>query len=94
MTRQLWANESSWQTRIQDYAVRELLPLKNDLWLDDDELDFTPELFKSKMTLQSISVYANGYFSFWHDDGDIFFGHSIQICGNLTDGLTSADIPG
>ncbi len=94
VARELWANESSWQTRMQNYAVEELLPLKNDSWLDDNELDLTPDTFKRKMTLQSISIYPDGDFEFWHDDGDMFFGHSIQLCGNLTDGLTSADIPG
>lgn len=90
----LWDNESNWQQRVADYAVEELLPLKNDNWLGDDETEFTSEQFKSKMTLESISVYADGDFEFWHDDGDLFWGHSIQISGNLSDGLTSADMPG
>lgn len=90
----LWDNESNWQQRVADYAVKELLPLKNDNWLSDDETEFTSEQFKSKITLESISVYADGDFEFWHDDGDLFWGHSIQVSGNLSDGLTGADIPG
>ncbi len=46
------------------------------------------------MSLASISVSEEGSFSFWHSDGDLFWGHSIMIAGNLTDGLTDADIPG
>ncbi|HEX7814704.1 hypothetical protein [Dyella sp.] len=30
----------------------------------------------------------------WLEDGDLFWGHSIQIGGNLDTGLDSADIPG
>lgn len=92
----LWDDESAWQKRIEDFAVKELLPLKNENWLDEEEgeLDVTPDEFKAKMTLDSISVYADGEFEFWHNDGDLFFGHTIQISGNLAAGLTRADIPG
>jgi hypothetical protein len=90
----LWGDESSWNERVRDYAVQELLPLKNENWLDEDETELTPEQFKSKMTLESIAVYPDGSFEFWHDDGDLFWGHSIQVCGNLSEGLTGADIPG
>ena len=90
----LWDAESAWSKRVSDYAVEKLLPLKNDNWLSDEEMELSPEKFKKKMILQAISVYPDGEFEFWHDDGDLFWGHSIQISGNLTDGLTHADIPG
>jgi len=81
------------ELRVKDSAVQELLPLKNDAWLGDDETEFSPEEFKSKMTLQSISIHPDGDFDFWHDDGDLFWGHSIQVSGSLADGPTAADIP-
>jgi len=90
----LWDNESTWHKRVGDYAVQGLLPLKNDNWLGDDETEFSPDEFKRRMTLESVSVYPDGDFEFWHDDGDLFWGHSIQVSGNLSDGLTNADIPG
>jgi len=90
----LWNDQSTWKTKIDAFAVQELLPLKNDNWLGDDEAPLTPEQFKSRMTLESISVHPDGSFEFWHDDGDLFWGHSIQISGSLDEGLTQADIPG
>jgi hypothetical protein len=92
--RALWASESSWSRRVRDFAVEQLLPLKNDNWLADDEVELTAEQFKSRMTLQTIEVGSDGSFVFWHDDGDLFWGHSIQICGSLSAGMTRADIPG
>lgn len=94
VARTLWANMTEWKNRIDDYAVQELLDLKNDTWLGDDESEFSPQMFKNKMTIQSITIYPDGDFEFWHDDGDLFWGHSIQVSGNLTDGPTDADIPG
>jgi hypothetical protein len=90
----LWSNQSGWKRKVDDFAVEKLLPLKNDSWLGADERELTPADFKKKMKLQSINVAGDGSFEFWHDDGDLFWGHSIQIGGTLKDGLVDADIPG
>jgi hypothetical protein len=90
----LWEQQTAWKQRVDDFAVQELLPIKNDSWLGDGEMPLTPAQFKSRMTLESISVAADGRIEFWHHDGDLFLGHSIQISGSLDEGLTQADIPG
>jgi len=90
----LWKDQAGWSQRVRDYAVQELLSLKNVNWSDDDDPELTPDQFTSRMTLEAITVNPDGSFDFWHDDGDLFYGHSIQISGSLTKGLTLADIPG
>ena len=94
--RTLWDNQDEWSRRINDYAVQELLPLKNDTWLDDesDEKPLTPDQFKARMRVESIGITPDGGFDFIHDDGDLFFGHAIQITGTIEGGPDSADIPG
>jgi hypothetical protein len=54
----------------------------------------TPRQFLKRMQLSTISVKRDGEFEFWHSDGELFLGHSIQVSGSLADGLTQADIPG
>ena len=83
-----------WKENVDDFAVKKLLSLKNDVWLGEDESPLNADQFKSRMTLQSVSIYPDGEIEFWHDDGDLFWGHSIQISGSLGEGLTDADIPG
>ncbi len=56
--------------------------------------EFSAREFLSKMRLESISVDEYGDLTFWHNDGDLFWGHAIQISGNLSEGLKGADIPG
>lgn len=92
--RSLWKDQKEWAKRIEDYAVLELLPLKNASWLGDDEAELTPKQFKDRMSLESVTVSPDGSFDFWHHDGDLFWGHSIQIRGSLVEGPTLADIPG
>src|SRR5207249_3318350 len=90
----LWESQDVWSRRIRDFAVQKLLPLKNDAWLDEGEVEVTADQFQDRMTLDSITVYPNGSFEFWHHDGDLFWGHSIQVRGSLSEGPTDADIPG
>lgn len=90
----LWQDQGGWSRRIRAFAVQELLPMKNEGWLDDGEDELTPDEFLARMTLESLHVHADGSFDFWHDDGDLFWGHAIEISGNLEDGPTRADIPG
>jgi hypothetical protein len=92
--RSLWRSQDVWDRRVGDYAVRELLPLKNDSWLEENEAELTAEQFKARMRLEAITVHPDGSFTFWHNDGDLFWGHSVQISGNLSEGPTHADIPG
>jgi hypothetical protein len=92
--RALWSEQPTWDHRVRDYAVQKLLPLKNEEWLGEDEAELSPEAFVSRMALESITFYDEGEFSFMYDDGDLFWGHAIQISGNLAEGPNDADIPG
>jgi hypothetical protein len=92
--RTLWKHQREWSKRIQDYSVDRLLELKNDNWLEEGEQKVSPKNFKKRITLKSVNIYPGGHFEFWYDDGDLFWGHAIQVSGSLADGLTDADIPG
>ena len=86
----LFGNSTKWDELIRQFAVQEKLDLAND-WQEEE---VTAEEFLERMTLESISIKPDGRFEFWHDDGDLFWGHSIRISGSLKDGLTHADIQG
>ena len=94
VARQLWADQEGWQERITACAMKELLGLKNGTWLGDDEAEVSEQEFARRMILQTVSVDRDGSFEFWHDDGDLFFGHSIRVSGNLKDGPNDAGIEG
>ena len=83
-----------YRTMAADYAVDGLLGLKNDTWLEDGEKELSADEFKAKMVLEAITVEADGDVTFWHHDGDLFWGHSIQVCIDAMDKCTSTDIPG
>jgi hypothetical protein len=86
----LWSEQVQWQQSIQTYAIYALLGIKNSDWLEDDEDELTAEVFGSRITLETISVATNGEFEFWYNDGDLFWGHSIVVRGNLENGPIEA----
>lgn len=94
VARALWEDQAAWNRRVRDHAVRYLLDLKNNVWLEEDEAELTAEQFEGRMKLESITIHPDGGFKFWHDDGDLFLGHCIEVSGNLSDGPTHAGIPG
>jgi hypothetical protein len=90
----LWESQKAWDERVRAYAVKELLSLKNENWLGDDEQELSAKEFDSKMTLESITVYPDGLLEFWYSDGDLFWGHSIRVGASLAEGPTDAGIEG
>ncbi len=90
----LWSEKERWSITILDFATREFLETKNESWLDEGEDPLDAASFKSALTLESITVRADGSFEFHHSDGDLFWGHSIVVSGSLSEGPTYAELFG
>ena len=94
----LLADAGSWDKRVREYAADELLELANDWSQDMDEdggaVEVTREQFVERMELESIEVRADGSFQFWFGDGDLFYGHSIWVSGDLENGPNDAAMEG
>jgi hypothetical protein len=71
-----------------------LLEVKNGSWLNEGELPMSEAQFMRKMKLESITVEEDGSFDFWFEDGDIFWGHSIEVRGDQERGFFDAGFHG
>ena len=89
----LLAEAGSWDRRIREYAAGELLDLAND-WAENVEEEVTEEQFMERMELESIEIRGDGSFEFWFSDGDMFYGHSIHVSGDLENGPDEAQMEG
>lgn len=87
----LLAAAPDWDRRIRAYAAGELLSSAND-WAEDEEI--TQEQFMERMELESIEIRGDGGFHFWFSDGDMFYGHSIHVSGDLENGPDEAEMEG
>lgn len=95
--RALLASAGDWDLRVRKYAADDLLSSAND-WAeqmeDEEPQEITKEQFMERMELESIEVRADGGFHFWFADGDMFYGHSIHISGDLEHGPDEANMEG
>jgi len=89
----LLASAADWDRRVRAYAADELLESAND-WAEEDAEPITREGFMERMELESIEVREDGGFHFWFADGELFYGHSIRVSGDLTNGPDDADMEG
>ena len=96
--REVLAEFAAYHRRAEEYAVQELQPLKNEYWLEDlgndEEPPLKAEQFTSRMTLEALVFEPDGDVTFYYDDGDLFFGHEIEVGMDATDAFVHADIPG
>ncbi|MEA3062602.1 MAG: hypothetical protein QOJ94_2383 [Sphingomonadales bacterium] len=94
VARALWAEPDRWTEDLRRRLISELLPLKNDVWLEEGEAPLSPDEFWHRAVLQGISVEDGGHFTFWFDDGDMFWRHAIEARGSLDEGVTEVMLAG
>lgn len=68
--------------QARSFAATQLLDLKNEVWLDEDEVELSINEFIYHMSIESISFEEDGAVSIWYADGDLFWGHSIMVSYN------------
>ena len=95
--KQLLAAASDLDRRVREYAAKELTGLAND-WAEELEdggsQEISPKQFAERLELESIEVRASGGFQFWFGDGDLFYGHSVWVSGDLEGGPDDAALEG
>jgi len=76
-------NQLNWLIKhkhlVDEVIIRDLLPLKNDSWLDENETVLSEERFLEAISLTSIDFDQNAGATLYYDDGNTFFGHTIVV---------------
>jgi len=90
------AEQDRWDGDMRASAARELTELACE-WresADEEVPEITEESFARRIELRSIAMDADGSFSAYFDDDDMFFGHCVTVYGTLADGVTAANMEG
>lgn len=90
------AEQDRWDRDMRASAARELTDLACE-WresADEEVPEITEESFACRIELRNIAMDADGSFSAYFDDDDMFFGHCVTAYGTLTDGVTAANMEG
>lgn len=91
--RKIFADKKYIDKKLKKYAAENMLEDANS-WNDDaDKPHINEEEFAKLITLESISIQGYEYnITFYFDDGDIFFGHSIIVESDSNFNFTDAYI--
>ena len=92
------ADRESRDRSMRGFAAKKLTELANEWQADDDEKEnadpITEEAFAQRITLSELSLTYEGDFTAYFDDDDMFWGHTVEVCGSLENGIESANIAG
>ena len=94
--KQMMTDQDRWDRDMRAFAARELTQLACE-WresADEEVPEITEESFAHRIELRSIAMDADGSFSAYFDDDDMFFGHCVVVYGTLADGVASAVMAG
>lgn len=86
-------NCAEWDKRFRESIANNLTDKAN-LW-SESNVKLSSEEFLSHVSIYSLTVsdYKDGSFSvYYSDDADIFSGHLISVCGNITEGVQYVSI--
>ena len=73
-------------------AAEELLDIYNDQWNEDEPLD--EEEFMARLTLDDLSVAADGSAELFYRDDNLFAGHTVLVTVGVDGNFEDADIAG
>lgn len=86
-------DKEDFDNKTKEYAVSQLLDLAND-WNEDEENDITKESFLDAIFMSDIIISSDGELTVYYYDGDIFYGHTIEVRINSNLEYVSANIAG
>ena len=90
------AEQDRWDRDMRVSAARELTELACK-WREsagEEVPEITEESFARRIELRSIAMDADGLFSAYFGDDDMFFGHCVTACGTLVDGVRTVNMEG
>ena len=94
--KEMLAEQDRWDGDMRASAARELTELACE-WresADEEVPEITEDSFARRIELRSIAMDADGSFSAYFDDDDMFFGHCVTAYGTLADGVRTVNMEG
>lgn len=94
--RSMVAEIEKWDQSMRVFSAKALTGLANE-WQEEDAgeaVPITEEIFAERISLSELTFSFEDTFTAYYEDDDMFWGHAIEICGSLEQGMESANIVG
>jgi hypothetical protein len=98
LARDVCRDAADWDRRAREFAASEYVAIHNQGWRESENGDETPLIdasqFVARITPESVWVRADKSMDIWYSDGDLFWGHSIQVCVDQSGAFSEANLAG
>lgn len=94
--RSMVSEMEKWDYDMRTFSAKALTSLANEWQADDGEgaAPITEEIFAKRISLSELAFSFEDSFTAYYEDDDMFWGHAIEVCGSLEQGVESANIVG
>lgn len=85
-----------WDQDMRVFSAKELTSLANE-WMEEDDESASPiteKIFAERISLSELAFPFEDEFTAYYEDDDMFWGHVIEVCGSLEQGIKHANIVG
>jgi len=79
---------------IENRMIDEMIILKNESWLEEEEKEISKEEFQKEINLYAINTYEDGSVELYYKANDLFWGHEIQTSADNKQNYESSTIVG
>ncbi len=87
-------NSKEWSSKFSNKISEILLPIKNETWREEDEDIISEDEIVRRIQLTSITFYSSEEFEAWFSDDNIFYGHFVNVDGNINGTLQNPSLSG
>lgn len=89
----LLAKAPLWDAEMRDRLYERYYSVWNESWREDGT-EFSKSEWMTHFTLESLEVHADGHFAAWVADGDLFWGHNMEVIGAIGSGVENVTMMG
>lgn len=82
-----------WDAEMRERIHERYFPVWEETWREDDAV-LSKDEWKARFLLDSLDVHADGQFVAWFGDGDLFWGHSMEVTGGIESGIKHVTMMG
>lgn len=65
--------------KIENLMIKDMLLLKNESWLEENEKYYSLKPFRNEIKIYAINVFEEGLTEIFYKANDLFFGHEILV---------------
>ena len=82
-----------WDAELRERIHESYYSIWNESWRED-EAELGKAEWMARFSFESLDCHADGQFTAWFKDGDLFWGHQMEVMGSIDGGVERVTMMG